>query len=291
MIRMHSFARRPRCLTPFRTVPAVRRRPAVGLAVLCAWLIPVLAVSQESATTHVPHDSAEAILRSFAEDYARDPTLRQPVTFAISLAEDAWWHVIAEPASDAGPARVQLARGRPSEPTLVFWLHYPTLAQLHRGEINALTAGGRGLSSDPAPLRLGAMHGYAMNAEAGELLHHLAFHFWTRGTPEIIPFDETRTRHLHGTDAVLLYYQPGFRSGWFRMKAGQHANADPRLQVNPFPTLLVITRGRGAGRVGGRELELGEGNAVLIPAGVKHEFWNPFSEPVEGLLLMFGRGA
>lgn len=248
------------------------------------------AVAQEKAAAPVPMDSAEAILRSFADDYARDPSLRR-ATFAVSLDDDAWWTVTAEPANDGGEARVRVDRGHPAEPSLAFWLHYPTLVAIHRGELNALTAGARGLASDPALLSFGATKGFAMTPDAIETLQSVAFHFWTPGGPEIIPFDTTRTRRVHGTDAVLLYYQPGFRSGWFSMKPGQHANADPRLQVNPFPTLLVITKGRGAGRVGGREMVLGEGHAVFIPAGTTHEFWNPFDEPVEGLLLMFGDGA
>lgn len=251
----------------------------------------VPASAQDAAgTPAVPLDSAEAILRSLADDYARDPSLTR-ATFAVSLDTAAWWTVTAEPASEDREANVRLERGRPAEPSLVFWLHYPTLVQIHEGEINALTAGARGLASDPALLSFGATRGFTMTREAVATLQSVGFHFFTRGGPEIIPFDTTRTRRVHGTDAVLLYYQPGFRSGWFSMKPGQHANEDPRLQVNPFATLLVITKGRGAGRVGGREMELGEGHAVFIPAGTTHEFWNPFDEPVEGLLLMFGDGA
>lgn len=258
-----------------------------ALLTLCFAATPLFPQVPEAGEVRVPLDSAEAILETFAEDYERDPSLRE-VRFAVSLDEEAWWQVVAEPGEEGD---VTVTRGRPDEPTLVFWLHYPTLVRMHRGELDALTAAGRGLASDPALLSYGATEGYTPTPETVEILQDVLFHFWTRGLPEVVPFDARRTRRLHGTDAVLLYYQPGFRSAWFSMKPGQHANEDPRLQVNPFPSLIVITRGRGAGRIGDRELELDEGNAVFIPAGTSHEFWNPFDEPVEGLLLMFGEGS
>jgi mannose-6-phosphate isomerase-like protein (cupin superfamily) len=36
---------------------------------------------------------------------------------------------------------------------------------------------------------------------------------------------------------------------------------------------------------------LAAGEAVLIPAGVTHEFLNEHGEPLECILLMFGEGA
>jgi hypothetical protein len=30
---------------------------------------------------------------------------------------------------------------------------------------------------------------------------------------------------------------------------------------------------------------------LFVPAGVAHEFWNPYDEPAEGIMLMFGEGA
>ena len=76
-----------------------------------------------------------------------------------------------------------------------------------------------------------------------------------------------------------------------QIENGQHVNAEPRDQVNPFPSMLVITRGRTEAKIGGRQLTLHAKQTVLIPAGVSHEFWNPYDEPAEGILLMFGEGA
>ena len=62
-------------------------------------------------------------------------------------------------------------------------------------------------------------------------------------------------------------------------------------QVNPFPSMLIATRGRSEAKIGGRTVTLQENEMMFIPAGVSHEFWNPYEEPAEGILLMFGDGA
>lgn len=235
-------------------------------------------------------DPTETILARFAADYEKDPSLRD-VTFAVVIDHDNWWHIVASRGTPDGPASVRVVPGPPPEPTIMFSLDRQTLERLDSGAINPLTAIVRGFASDPAAMSTRVMPGFDGGADTGELILDLTFHFWTRGWPEIVPFDEGRTRFVHGTDAVVLFYQPGFRSGWFSMKPGQHANEDIRLRVNPFPTLIVVTKGQGRGRIGGQELELAEGNAVLIPAGVEHEFWNPTDGNVEGLILMFGKGA
>ena len=43
--------------------------------------------------------------------------------------------------------------------------------------------------------------------------------------------------------------------------------------------------------VNGVSLKVGDGQIVFIPAGMSHEFLNPFDEPAEFLLFMFGEGA
>jgi mannose-6-phosphate isomerase-like protein (cupin superfamily) len=251
---------------------------------------PACADAAVQEQTAVPLDSVDAILARFADDYAGDASLTQDITFGVFVGPE-HWYVVASAAEEGRAAAVTVHRGVPPEPVFYFQLGYETLVAIDRGDMNALTAMVRGLASDPALMGTGAHPGFQPGPGFTRTMLDLSFHFWTRGTPEIIPFGEDHTRMVHGADAVVLYYEPGFRSGWFNLQPGQHANADPRLQVNPFPTLLIITEGVGRGRIGGRELELGSGHAVLIPAGVSHEFWNPFEAPVRGFLIMFGEGA
>lgn len=266
--------------------------PGIGgfmWGVLCAVALtaPLPVLAQEP----VPVDSVEAILQRYVDDYAVDPSLEQSVTFGIAIGHEHLWHVVVTAADNDEPATARLVRGAPPEPTFYFRLDYPTLVRLDRGEISGQTAMVQGLASDRAPMTTGGLPGFQPDAGTARTMLGVSFHFWTRGFPEVIPFGDAFARFVHGTDAVVLYYGQGLRTGWFSLKPGQHANSDPRLQVNPFPTLLVVTRGSGVGRIGEVERTLGAGYAILIPAGTEHEFWNPNAEPVEGLIIMFGPGA
>jgi hypothetical protein len=123
-------------------------------------------------------------------------------------------------------------------------------------------------------------------------IKRLSFHFWTRGFPEVVKFGQgSQTRVLHGGNAVLFYYQEGFRSGWFQIVEGQHVNEDDSDQTNPFPSMLIITKGNLQSRIGGEERVLRAGETVFIGPGITHEFWNDEEEAAEGVLVMFGEGA
>ncbi len=111
------------------------------------------------------------------------------------------------------------------------------------------------------------------------------------GLPEFLAFDREASRVIHGANAVLLHYFEGLRSVWYQVESGQHINPDPRDQTNPFPSLFIFLTGRGKARIGGTETDIHGGTATLIPAGVAHEFWNRFEQPLEFILIMFGQGA
>lgn len=237
--------------------------------------------------------SVETMLMDFVIDYRSDPSASKATCFGISVADHGEWKVKVKPREGPGTgAAVELSGGLPSEPSFFFVTDRETLAAIHSGQMNALTAMGRARMSDPTPLDIKMMDGFVPEADFFSDLLPLIFHFWTRGLPEIIPFGETSmTRHVHGGNALVFYYQPGFRSAWFQIHQGQHVNADKEDQVNPFPTLLIVTAGRLDSRIDGRESSLEKGQAVLIPAGTPHEFWQTRAEPAEGILLMFGEGA
>ncbi len=240
--------------------------------------------------TAPPADEIEAILERFVEDYKLDPSLRKG-TFGIHIEKDQWY-VKARPATDSQPASVTLHHSSPAEPTWYFTIdEIDTLRKMDRRELNPGTASVAAFSHEATPLDVETMDGYQPGPGFTKELFATLFHFWTRGLPEVIPYGERHTRFTHGTDAVVFYYQAGFRSGWFSLKKGQHANKDPRSQVNEFQSLLVITRGTGTALIGGVETILKEGESVFIPEGVSHEFWNDNEEPMQGVLLMFGENA
>lgn len=255
-------------------------------------LIRVLVAAAAAFTpwTAAAEPAVPEILRRFAADFRSDPSWSTQRTFGIQV-DGARWHVIAEPASDGREATVELRDGFPAEPCWYFSTDAETLGRLDRGELNALTAMGRARENDPAPMDALTGDGFAPgDGFVGELLA-TAFHFWTRGLPERVPFGPATTRAVHGAQATIFFYQPGFRSGYIELRPGQHANADPRDQTNPFPSLFVTISGRAKARIGGREIDLVAREAIFIPAGSAHEFWNPYSESAEGILLMFGDGA
>src|SRR5690606_11511745 len=115
--------------------------------------------------------------------------------------------------------------------------------------------------------------GFEWTPESRSLFLALAFHFWNRDWPEIIPFGDGETREVHGAQATVLYYGQGVRTAWYQLEAGMHINADPADRTNPFATLVVVTRGPISARLGGVDRLLSEVTAVFIPAGMPHEFW------------------
>lgn len=233
---------------------------------------------------------ARAAIERFAADFAADPFLDRDMQFGIEV-DGAWWTVTATPRAGGAAGRVTVTAGAPATPTFYFSLDADTLAQLDSGSMNALTAMARARETDPAPMDLEVMEGFAPDQNFVGFALPLVFHFWTRGTPEIIPFNGDVTREAHGANVAVFYYQPGFRSAFFQVHPGQHVNAPASEQTNPFPTLVIVTRGRINARIGGHDLVLNEGQAVLIPAGETHEFMNSFDQLGEGILLMFGEGA
>jgi quercetin dioxygenase-like cupin family protein len=157
--------------------------------------------------------------------------------------------------------------------------------------MNALTGAVKAFSTDYAPFDMEAMEGYQPGEDFVAKVVPFMFHFWTKGTPEIIPFGPEYSRNTHGAQATIFFYQPGLRSGWGILYPGQHANEHPKSKSNSFPSLLIFTKGKAVARLNGKDQEIKEGQAIFIPPGMEHEFLNPFDLPAEFILLMFGEGA
>ncbi len=234
------------------------------------------------------------ILRSFVEDLRSDPAAAAPIVFGISVqgAAEPDWHVVVAGRKDAsGRFEVDLRKGLPPEPAFVYATDAATLAKIDRGEMNALTAMGKARESNQAPMDITFTAGFQPTEDFLAAFLPLSFHFWTRGFPEVVPFSASASREVHGANMVVLYYQKGLRSAWGQIRKGQRVNADPRDQVNPFPTMFIGLRGRAVIKVGGVEKTMEKGQMVFVPPGTAHEAWNPYDEPAECIILMFGDGA
>jgi mannose-6-phosphate isomerase-like protein (cupin superfamily) len=205
--------------------------------------------------------------------------------FRIAGPEGGDYHIVLGP---EGPGR--LGDGIP-DGTVVFETDIEFLRRLDRDEMNALTAMGQARGSDPIPLVPRFPAGFQWTPEAREFYFPLFFSFWNREWPHVIRFGEGTTREVHGANAAVLYYGQGLRSAWYQLKPGMHVKADARDQSNPFTSLVIATSGAVRARLGGVEVTLREGEAVVIPAHMPHEFWVDEGGYGEAVVVMFGEGA
>ncbi len=238
--------------------------------------------------------SVRDILTSFVKDFRSDPAAATARTFGIVVkgaSEPEWTVAVSGTKGADGLYGVELRPGLPKEPTVLYTADEEILGRVDRGEINALTAMGKARQSDAAPMDIDAMPGFQPGPEFVADILPLTFHFWTRGIPEVVDFKPSAGRTVHGANMIVFYYQPGLRSAWGEVRKGMRVNADPKDQVNPFPTLFIAIKGKAVMKVGGVEKTFSAGQTIFVPAGVAHEAWNPYDEPAEVIMISFGDGA
>ena len=242
--------------------------------------------------------TVEQMLESYADDYRSDP-MAMSADFGIKVGPD-WWSVSVQRRQEAhangkltahrfGPHRVELRRGQPTRPTWYFDLaDRSVLESLYAGRINAGTAGMQSFASDKVMVEIREMPGYADKARGEADMYHALSHFWTKGTPEITLFGRGGIMPTHGVGAVSLYTMKGTRLMWFSMLKDEAANADPALEAGQVPNLFIVTKGRGKAKLAEREVDLHEGMSIFVAPYVKHVLWNPYDEPMEGIVVLFG---
>ncbi len=231
----------------------------------------------------------KAILQAFIDDFEKNDKLpEEPLEFGIKVSgEDGGEWTVAIDTDN----KVHLRKGFPEKPTFYITADADILNKVYRGEINALTAAGRARASDKTPMDFGLMEGYQPSADyLRSVIIPLYFHFFTRGKPEIIKFGEQHSRLVHGGNAVIFYYDKGLRTAWYQLKKGMYINKDLLDAINNFPTLFIITRGEGKGRLGEKVMDLKEGMTIFIPAGMVHQFWTEDEAGFEAIIIMFGEG-
>ena len=235
--------------------------------------------------------SLEDELRRLARDYADDPSLTQFVTFGIRV-DDEIWTIAATPAAEDAAASVTVTRGAPTVPAFVYSTDAATFARIASGDIQALTTMAQARASDPTPMQLDTVNGFEMDDAGLSLFLSVSFHFFTTGAPEVVPLGPTHALPVHGGEALPIYYAEHLRTSWYGIAPGQHINADARDQANDFPSLfIIIEAGTARGRIGGREMQLDDNQAIFVPAGMSHEFWNPGDQRSTLILIMFGENA
>ena len=229
----------------------------------------------------------EPILERFVADYERDP-LAQNITFGIEI-DGMRWSVVSQ--TKGGERSVELKDGFGDEPMLYFTASRETLNLIDKGVWNGLTAMGAATSADVTPLDILTTQGYEKGPNYDATIRPLIFHFWTRGTPEVVRFDEINTRVVHGAPATALYYDRDFRSAVYHVPAGLGRDQAPTLSV-PFKRMVLIISGAGEGVIGEEAFTMKAGDMVIAPPNIPVTFWNASDkETLSFVWIMWGQGA
>ncbi len=226
-----------------------------------------------------------AMLQALAEHYAAAVTLEAALVVQFDLApeEDVWHVVLAEgqsPTVQAGPH---------ADARFVIVLSAETLARLYTGDLAPLTAAGRAHITDPAPLdfRLGA--GVTLTPAVYAELIAFVQRFFNASEPRRILLGAEHARVVHGGHAVVMFYDPGFRSAWYLLHQGERLNAPG--DTNPYPQAFVFLSGEGRAKIGDHEITVRANEAYHIPPHTEHIVWNDREEPLTLLFMAWGAGA
>ncbi|MEL6811031.1 MAG: cupin domain-containing protein [Bacteroidota bacterium] len=238
-------------------------------------------------------EEVEKIITSYVEDYKTDRHATEKRIVGIKVPEVHGEWTITVTGREIGKKKweVLLKKGLPDIPTYVYRAEVAALRAIYNGEMNALTAQAKAFSSDYAPLEVEEINNFKPTEDDNSAMNAFSFHFWTKGFPEVIPFRPNATRKAHGAGVTIFYYEKGLRTGWYNILPGERVREDAREQAMPFPMMGVMIKGTAKGIVDGEPITVTEGNTVFIPANVHHKWWNESDEPVELILIMFGKGA
>ena len=138
------------------------------------------------------------------------------------------------------------------------------------------------------PLNIRGTEGYDDNIRDDALGYMVLEHFWKKGDVEITRFARNSSLPTHGVDHVGLYTMKDKRIGWFSIGPDEAANDDPGLDKGQVPNLFIITKGRGTAILGDDRVDLEPGMSVFVGPYLKHVIFNPYDEPMEGIIILFG---
>ncbi len=246
-------------------------------------------------------ENTQTMLQSFVDSYQTDH-MAHTTTFGIKVGED-WWYVTSKRKQEAykvgkkkqytfhnfGPHMVTLHQGQPDEPTWYFhFANKEVLKNIYTKKWTASTASAKSFGSDVVGLNIRDMEGHQSGIQKDALGYEVMEHFWKKDPVEITYFTRDASLPTHGADHVGLYTMKDKRIGWFTIGPEQAANTERGLDKGQVPNLFIITKGKGRAELGDEVVELRPGMSVFIAPYVKHVIYNPYDEPIEGILVLFG---
>ena len=245
--------------------------------------------------------STKEILQSFVESYKVD-NMAHTITFGVLVGND-WWHVQSERQQTGykigkkkqytfhnfSPHKVTLQKGKPNLPTWYFHFANKTVLDNIDQQIwTAATASAKTFGSDIVGLNILDLDGFKSGIKDDAIAYEVMEHFWKKGQAEITYFKRDGSLPTHGADHVGLYTMKDKRIGWFSIGLEQAANNERGLDKGQVPNLLIFTKGRGRAELGDEKIEITAGMSIFIPPYVKHVIYNPYKEPLEGIIVLFG---
>lgn len=242
---------------------------------LCTWC----GKGQEVGTIPV-----KKILETFTQSYVEKTHGLTEMSFGFLIDKHEWWIV-----SIHSDRSFQIRQEKPTVPTFYFTASSVTLKEIASGSMRAPTAMAKARAHDRVPMDIAFMEGYELD-EAFDLREFI-FRYFSMNTIEKIMLGKQFARIVHGGYAIPLVYAKGLRTAWYRIEKNMIVNEDPQDQTNPFPTLVIATKGTGYAQIDGLTFSFSEGEAYYIPKNITHVFWTDSNEGLEFIIIMYGEGA
>lgn len=249
----------------------------------------------------IAQSSTENILKSYVDSYVND-AMAISATFGIKV-DDNWWTVNVKRVQEGykvgkkkqytfhnyGPHDVSMKVGKPEKPTWYFsFADRSVLDKIDVQVWTASTASAKSTPADVVALDILDMEGYRSNQQATAIAYQTLEHFWKRDAGEVTRFSRDSSLPSHGAQIVALYTMKDKRISWFTLGTEEVANGDRGLDKGQVPNLFIITKGKGKAQIGDEEIDLEPGMSVFVGPYVKHVLYNPNSEPLEGILILYG---
>ena len=155
------------------------------------------------------------------------------------------------------------------------------------------TATNRARADDPRLMYLETTENYPEFLFSGDFwtqLMEFKVHFFSRGIPEVVPLAAEFGVASHGVNIAGIHYAPGLSVFRVTILPDTTANAEDDLDTNPFETIWIATSGQADATIGGNTVLFTANNTLFIPAGVTHVATNPYDEPFESIMILFGDG-
>jgi mannose-6-phosphate isomerase-like protein (cupin superfamily) len=162
------------------------------------------------------------------------------------------------------------------------------LEQFYNKTLMAGTASAKSTGADIVTFDIEDMEGFDSTHGDTSRAYIVMEHFWKPDPVEVTRFSRQSSLPTHGASHVSLYTMKDKRISWFTLGQQEVANGDRGLDKGQCPNLIIITKGKGKAQIGEEEIDLEPGMSIFVGPYVKHVFYNPNPEPLEGILVLYG---